>query len=604
MSRLSHRKGHALQKAVEVAPIPPPPPDQRRAREARFADEGEKRNRYHLPTDLSSSSPIGYRTRLNMTADETREALQLLSMERPTGFVAGPQPTESELFEELALGVLSSRQSTNFRGHRQVTLGPADAPRMAELLRRLDAREGAVLDGAQLVHVGFNRPYRTLFTWFLTFVGHRPGTSLLTVPYRAAHKRRTGAVDIPTIAYLQDLHAGIWADSMERAAVLASGGRRRANVFMRPFAGEETRARNAEVIQQIEELAGLTDAERKAGWSVANVAQVGSVGGAPLLSPELCRKVGANLLAFRSERIQPGINADTHAPEVYRERQDMDLPARLAQMVGRASTNAMSHWSGLDRQRAGGLLLLERVDVLTEDGKKRVRALRDELGAITEDVVKGLPLWADIPTGRQLSKSAKRARRAFALAGQRIYIGGFDPKDAAAAGLEEAQAIRCVGAAAARAALTVELAGVTDVPEGCDMLAGICMMAGPVNQNDIGKQFYGYEDLLKAAFPDKDPTSLLVITMKAKTVADPIGNEQQLLDASRKGALVDLRPGPHEVAELLVEGQRRPFRQIGETCNEERAFGDLDNFVRDPDGREIPGNRGSRWTAERSLPWA
>lgn len=593
-----------MQKAVEVVPIPPPPTSQRRAREACFAAEGEKRNRYHLPTDLTSHSPIGYRTRLPMMADETREALRLLSLDRPTAFVAGPQPTESELFEELALGVLSSRQSTNFRGHRQVTLGPADAPRAAELLQRLDAREGAVLDGAQLVHIGLNRPYRTLFTWFLTFVGHRPGTSLLTVPYRAVHKRRTGAVDIPSIAYLQDLHVGIWADAMERAAVVASGGRRRANVFMRPFAGEETRSRNAEVIRQIEDLAGLTEAERKAGWSVATVAQVGPVGGARLLSSELCRKVGANLLAFRSERLQPGINADVHAPAVYQDRQDMDLPAGLAQMVGRASTNAMCHWSGLDRQRAGGLLLLERVDVLTDDGKQRVRALREELGAITNDVVKGLPLWADLPTGRQLSKSAKRARRAFALAGQRIYIGGFDREDAAAAGLEEAQAIRCVGAAAARAALTVELTGVTDVPDGCDMLAGICMMAGPVNQNDIGKQFYGYDDLLKPAFPDKDPTSLLVITMKAKTVADPIGNEQQLLDASRKGALVDLRPGPHEVADLMVDGERRPFRQVGEEYNHERAFGDLENFVCDPQGREIPGNRGVRWTAERSLPWA
>jgi hypothetical protein len=152
--------------------------------------------------------------------------------------------------------------------------------------------------------------------------------------------------------------------------------------------------------------------------------------------------------------------------------------------------------------------------------------------------------------------------------------------------------------------LTVELTGVTDVPEGCDMLAGICMMAGPVNQNDIGKQFYGYDDLLKPAFPDKDPTSLLVITMKAKTVADPIGNEQQLLDASRKGALVDLRPGPHEVADLMVDGERRPFREAGEEHNQERAFGDLENFVSDPQGRQIPGNRGERWTAERSLPWA
>ena len=43
-------------------------------------------------------------------------------------------------------------------------------------------------------------------------------------------------------------------------------------------------------------------------------------------------------------------------------------------------------------------------------------------------------------------------------------------------------------------------------------------------------------DLLQSAYPDAAPTSLLVWTLKAKTVADPIGNEEQLMNPKRKGA--------------------------------------------------------------------
>jgi hypothetical protein len=121
-------------------------------------------------------------------------------------------------------------------------------------------------------------------------------------------------------------------------------------------------------------------------------------------------------------------------------------------------------------------------------------------------------------------------------------------------------------------------------------------MAGPVNQNDIGKQFYGQADLLVKEFPGlPDITSLLVWTCKAKTVADPIGNEEQLLNAKRKGMLVDLRAGPHEVIEVRVDGRSRPMRQIGNVVNTERAFADVGNFVMSPDGEDIPGNRGARW---------
>ena len=128
-------------------------------------------------------------------------------------------------------------------------------------------------------------------------------------------------------------------------------------------------------------------------------------------------------------------------------------------------------------------------------------------------------------------------------------------------------------------------------------------MAGPVNQNDIGKSFYGGADLLAGAYPDRDPTALLVWTLKAKTVADPIGNEEQLLSEARKGALVDLRPGPHEAISLRVDGKLQPFRQQAGQTSEARAYADQGNFVTDPEGREIPGNKGSPWPFSADLLW-
>ena len=88
---------------------------------------------------------------------------------------------------------------------------------------------------------------------------------------------------------------------------------------------------------------------------------------------------------------------------------------------------------------------------------------------------------------------------------------------------------------------------------------------------------------------------MLVWTLKAKTVADPIGNEEQLLNSSRKGALVDLRPGPHEVISIVRNGASVPMRQQQDTVNTERAFADQDNFVVGQDGKDIPGNRGAPW---------
>ena len=227
----------AAPKHLEVVTIEPPAPSLQRRRDADFAPEGEKRNRYHLPTSLQSGSPVGYRTRVPLTQPEAAAALQLLALDRPTAFEPAAPILERELFEEASLGVLSARQSTNFRGQKQVTFGPEDSRRIAHLLRGLDQREAEVLDDAQMTHVVMTRPYRTPFTALLTLVGHKPVASLLTVPWRLWNKRTRHVDDIPTIGYLRNLHLGILADAMERAAVLASNGRRRAQIFMAPFCG-------------------------------------------------------------------------------------------------------------------------------------------------------------------------------------------------------------------------------------------------------------------------------------------------------------------------------------------------------------------------------
>ncbi len=595
-------------KSLELVTVEPPPSEQRVRRDARFASPGEKRTRYSLPTALESGSPVGYRTRVGLTQPEGRAALKLLSLAAPTGFGPVEPVTEGELFEESSLGVLSSRQSTNYRGHSQVSFGPEDSQTIAGILRGLEgidgAGEGAVLDGASYTHVVFSQPYRTPFTLLLTFVGHKPVRSLLSVPRRAARKKFKHATDIPTIGYLQDLHLGILADTLERAVVIASHGRRRAQVFQAPFCGKN-RERNRGALGRLERMCGLSAQDRRGGWRVAMVVQVGTAledervdfSDVPGVDDALWPKLGANLLAFRSERIQPGVNNEAKAPAAYQERQDMDVPEAFTVQAGRAAYNAFARWTGFDREESKGLLLLDRVDVLTDGGKDRLRKIRDKLSTITDRVVAGIPKWADLPLNKALSRNAERGRKAFALAGQRIYIAGLSEREVAKAGLDWELAIRAVGAAACRGSLYAELMGVVDLPEDCDLLAGICMMAGPVNQDDIGKTHYQMGDLLEdnPAFVGRDPTALLVWTFKAKTVADPIGNEEQLLNRARKGALVDLRPSPHEIVRVNAGGTLRPMRSESGTYNRERAFAEVDNFVRDADGVEIPGNRGEAW---------
>jgi hypothetical protein len=67
------------------------------------------------------------------------------------------------------------------------------------------------------------------------------------------------------------------------------------------------------------------------------------------------------------------------------------------------------------------------------------------------------------------------------------------------------------------------------------------------------------------------------------------------MNPKKKGVLVDLRPGPHEVVSVCVGKTRTPMRQRDGRTNQERAFAAADNFVRDADGTEIPGNRGAAW---------
>jgi hypothetical protein len=582
-------------KPIEFVPITPPPPSQRWRRGATFAAAGERRSRYSLPESLQSSSPIGFRTRVSLSENEARQLLSIVSSGRPTRFVRAGAITEQRLFEEACLGVIVARQSTNFRGFKDVVVGGEDAARVAALLRRIGHSEAPVLDDASHVHVVLSRPYRTPFTMLLTFIGHAPVVSLATVPVRALQKRFAHKDDIPTIGYLQELHLGILGDVIERGVVIASRGRARAQVHLAPCEGKSRDAREA--LAELEALVGLSAADKRDGWHIGIVAQVGDVDATERieLDEHTASRLGAALVSMRSERIQPGVNNEEAAPEPYRERQDMDVPDELTVQCGRALYNAFAHFSGLGREAAKELVMLERVDVLTPGGKERLRGIRRDLEAVAERVIKNIPLWADLPLGRALSRNTARGKKAFALAGQRIYIGGLSRGEVKARGLSFDHAVRAFGAASARAALVAEISGSTDIPAGCDLLAGICLMAGPVNQNDIGKTFYGDPDLLASAFPGRDPTSLLVWTLKAKTVADPVGNEEQLMNPARKGALVDLRPGPHEVVVVKRGARYAPLRQRDGRTNQERAFAAVGNFVVDGEGREIPGNRGAPW---------
>ena len=261
-------------KPIEVVTITPPPPEQRVRRDARFVAKGTRKTRYSLPDALESASPVGYRTRVGLTQAQATEALALLSMERPTGFGPSAPIVEQALFEECSLGVLSSRQSTNFRGFRQVSFGPEASKEVHALLSQLEGTEASPLPGASYTHLVIGRKYRNPFTMLLTLVGHRPVSSLFTVVGRLYHKWVNQGDDIPTIGYLPHLHVGILADAMERAAVVASAGQRRAQGLLAPFCGEAKKT-NKKVIRGLERLCRMTAGERNKGWGLSLAVQVG-----------------------------------------------------------------------------------------------------------------------------------------------------------------------------------------------------------------------------------------------------------------------------------------------------------------------------------------
>ena len=87
---MSHASDPSIQKPVQIVTISPPPPEQRVQRQARFASPDDKKTRYSLPWSLQSHSPVGYRERLPMTRAQAEQAAALLSLERPTAFVDGP----------------------------------------------------------------------------------------------------------------------------------------------------------------------------------------------------------------------------------------------------------------------------------------------------------------------------------------------------------------------------------------------------------------------------------------------------------------------------------------------------------------------------------
>ena len=73
-----------MQQTVDLIPIQPPPAERRFRRNAQGASEGERRTRYTLPSQLESSSPVGYRTRIPISQDEAKQAASLLALNDPT----------------------------------------------------------------------------------------------------------------------------------------------------------------------------------------------------------------------------------------------------------------------------------------------------------------------------------------------------------------------------------------------------------------------------------------------------------------------------------------------------------------------------------------
>ena len=85
---------------------------------------------------------------------------------------------------------------------------------------------------------------------------------------------------------------------MERAAILASDGRQQANILIAPFSCAQRQRANHAILQRIGKRIGLTAAERRQGWRIRLVAQVGTTPEPAGLPAELCRKIAANCWHF------------------------------------------------------------------------------------------------------------------------------------------------------------------------------------------------------------------------------------------------------------------------------------------------------------------
>jgi hypothetical protein len=456
----------SLQKPLIAVPVDPPgAPLPRRG--AAFAAPGEKRGRYHLPTHLDTASPVGYRVRVPLTTAEAEIGLQLLALDRPSGFAPTPAPTEGELFEEHALGVLSARQSTNYRGQKVVTLGPEKAAKLLPLLARLDGREAEPLAGAAYTHVVFSRPYRTPFTMLLT------------------------------------------------------------------------------------------------------------------LAPTSWR--------FRSERIQPGVNQEPKAPPAYQERPGAWTSLRRAARAGRP--RGLQRLRALDRLRsatAAKTCSCSSASTCSREAPANASACATVATCCAERAPTAScqhPLPGPTsPPGARFSRNAARGRKAFALAGQRIYVGGLSRREVEAAGLDFERAVRAFGAAASRSALVRELMGVDRDPRRLRP-ARRHLPHGRTRQPERHRQaVLRLRRPARRGLPGREPTSLLVWTLKAKTVADPIGNEEQLLNAARKGALVDLRCGSARGGLAAPPAQLEPMRSR--------------------DGRPTPSGPSATWATSSPPPTA
>ena len=181
--------------------------------------------------------------------------------------------------------------------------------------------------------------------------------------------------DIPTIGYLQWLHLGILAESMERAAVIASSGQRRANVLMAPFCDDNAQSQNAQVIKDIEARIGLTSSDKAKGWQIRMITQVGCVKGTLDISQELYQRSVQTCLRFAQSAFSQGSTKRTRPLlNITKGRTWMSASLSL-RMPAAPHTTRFHRWTGIERKRCKALLLNERVDVLTDGGKERLREI-------------------------------------------------------------------------------------------------------------------------------------------------------------------------------------------------------------------------------------